>query len=158
MPELAIQLTIDSCLQNVPLIGSAVSGLMQQLGGDELERYHVELCVVEAVTNSIRHAYGNLPGHPVSVHLKAQGKRLEIRVSNGGLGLPRARLENTGLVYDPSDIDNLPCGGMGLYLLRRIMDEVHGYEDGGTNHLVMVKRLATGAPRQTAATCAAAAV
>jgi serine/threonine-protein kinase RsbW len=146
MPELSIQLTIDSNLQHVPLIGTAVNRLMGHFGGDELECYHVELCVVEAVTNAIRHAYGNLPGHPVNVRFGVRGQRLEIRVINGGLALPRARLENTGLVYDPSDIDNLPCGGMGLYLLRRLMDEVRGYEEGGLNHLVMSKRL----PRKSA--------
>ena len=67
--ERTIKLAVESDLENVPLIGLAAQSICRDAGLSELETYHVELCVIEAVTNSIRHAYGEQASGQVRVTL-----------------------------------------------------------------------------------------
>ena len=62
-----IKFTIESKLENVPLIGMSVSKLCSLIHLSDIETYQIELCVVEAVTNSIKHAYGLETGRQVEV-------------------------------------------------------------------------------------------
>ena len=44
--------------------------------------------------------------------------------------------------FDPTDVANLPEGGMGLHLIHSVMDEVRYHSEGGRNALTMRRRLA----------------
>lgn len=135
---------MDSRLENVTLAGPAVSAICRSLGMDENASNAVELCVVEAVTNVIKHSYGGLPGHEASVVIEAQPDRLTIKVSSTGAGIPRGKLEKPRLDFNPKDIARLPQGGMGIYLIHKIMNEVKYDEAEGINTLTMVKNLGEG--------------
>ena len=62
-----IRLEIDSDLSSVCLMAMAVNKICAFYGMNELEAYKVELCVSEAATNAIVHAYEGRPGYPVSL-------------------------------------------------------------------------------------------
>lgn len=141
MEQRAIQMTIESRMENVPLVGAAVRGLLGGLGWEELEGYRMELCVVEAITNAIKHSYAGAPGREVTVSLRLGPEAVEIEISNEGTGIPPGCLERRDLDYDPRDVQSLPSSGMGIYIMRSIMDEVLYSEDGGRNTLRLVKRL-----------------
>ena len=55
--ERAITLQLDSRLENVSLAGSAVRTVAGEVGFEQEECERLELCVVEALTNVIEHAY-----------------------------------------------------------------------------------------------------
>lgn len=146
MTQQAIQLTIESRTDNVHLVGLAVNKICRHVGCDELESNKIELCVVEAVTNAIQHAYGGKPGQEVSVGIAICADRVEFQVSDRGAGLPPSKLSRPRLKYDPEDIASLPQGGMGLYIMKEIMDDVRYSRAGGINTLTMVKSLRKKAP------------
>jgi serine/threonine-protein kinase RsbW len=144
-----LRLTIDSNLEHVALIGLAINKICEHLRMDEVQCYQVELCAVEALTNSIRHAYQNAPGHEVVVILSITDDRLQLEICDegkpmGGEFVQRLRDGSRVFEFDPSDIAAVPEGGMGLQIMHEVMDEVSysGRTAGGsTNRLCLTKRL-----------------
>jgi serine/threonine-protein kinase RsbW len=134
-----INLSIDSRLENVPLVGLAVRGIVSQSSLGEVDAYHVEVSIVEAVNNAIQHAYQGNPGQDVEIVLSLHADRIECTVSDAGVPLESFR--GDGPDYDPTDRANLPEGGMGLAIIRRGMDEAAYESRGGKNTLRMVKRI-----------------
>jgi serine/threonine-protein kinase RsbW len=139
-----LRLTIDSDLANVRLVALAVNKICEHIGMSETQASQVELCTAEAVTNAIRHAYSNRIGHEVAVTVKIGENRLDIDVSSGGVSMSKEnvhRLVNGSEVFEfnDADIDSLPEGGMGLQIIRQVMDDVSYTTDHQVNHLLMTK-------------------
>ena len=133
-----INLIIDSDLEQVELMDSCVNKLTQIFLNDAHKAYDVELACVEAINNCIKHAYNNLPNNEVKLTFSAYNDRLEIMVIDKGISLPNLKLD-VALEFDPSDLENLPDGGMGLFLIQQIMDKVSYNVKDNTNTLSMIK-------------------
>ena len=72
-----ITLAIESRLQDVFLIGLAVNKICSAIPLPDDDVYQLELCVVEAVNNSIEHAYSSEEGHRVEVVTTVDPERIE---------------------------------------------------------------------------------
>lgn len=94
---------------------------------------------VEAFNNAVLHGQRR-PGEPtpVEVELVVHQGELTISVADRGVGFEPER------VPDP-DLESLPEGGMGLFIMRSFMDEVRYHRNSdGKNVLTMHKRLTKG--------------
>ena len=86
----SITLSIDSRLDSVVTLGWAVNHITRRhMRLIELDAYHVELCVVEAVNNVIKHAYAEEAWHEVSVTVGLRDDRTEFRVCDRGSTMPK---------------------------------------------------------------------
>jgi len=144
MSERQIKLTIDSCLHNVFLIGLAMNRICSYLGFSELDAYQLELCVVEAINNVIIHAYGKEAGHEVEVIFSLHQDKLVIDVCDAGKTMAHDVLEKknlSSLDFDPEDLGSIPEGGMGLVIIKEIMDSTGYKTENGKNCLTMTKKL-----------------
>ena len=150
-----LRLTIDSNLEDVSLIGLAINKICEHLRMDEVQAYQVELCAVEALTNAIRHAYRNQPGHEVLVVLSITGDRLDLEICDRGAPMPCEfveRLERGSRVFefDQSNLASVPEGGMGLQIMHEVMDQVsyvRGSAEGQLNRLCLAKLLNRARPQ-----------
>lgn len=132
-----IRLIIDSRLENVSLVGSAVRGIANTLCMDSTTSYQLELCVVEAVNNEIKHAYHCQAGHSVEIDVLLYPDRLTFKIYNKGESMNPDRIAPFG--FDSSNVETLPEGGMGVYILHSLMDEVHYETIKEQNILTLVK-------------------
>ncbi len=137
----AIRLTIDSRIENIPLVGLAVNQICSAATLTSVERGQIELCLVEAVTNSIEHAYGMRTDRQVEVELVLHANRIVMRVVDHGHPLPCLHPPRQEL--DPDDRANLPEGGMGLFIINSMMSESAYHSEGGRNTLELIKHLPT---------------
>ena len=91
--------------------------------------------LVQAVLNLLKNAVEASPDAPVHAGGRRAGKRVEIRVRDGGPGLPP---EAAALVFEPFYTTKEKGMGIGLYLTKRIIEahggtiEVHGGNGPGT--------------------------
>jgi serine/threonine-protein kinase RsbW len=132
-----IKLTIDSNMDNVPLIATTVSRLCSLIPFSDVESYQVEVCVVEAVNNAIKHAYLNEGGHEVGVIFTVYTNKLIIDICDAGKVMEQKN--KPSLDFDPDDVKNLPESGMGLFIIDSIMDELTYKSQQGKNVLTMTK-------------------
>jgi len=135
--EKKIKLTISSSLENVPLLASAVNKLCSFIPLSGVESYQVEVCIVEAVNNAIKHAYENKPGYDVEVVFTLHPDKLILDICDFGRAMEQRN--KPYLDFDPNDLKNLPEEGIGLFIIETIMDDVSYRSDEGKNTLTMTK-------------------
>jgi serine/threonine-protein kinase RsbW len=134
-----ITFLIDSKLKNVSLAGVALRGICSYLSLSDVDAYYLELCVVEAVNNAIKHAYEGEEGHAVEVNITYSSKKIVLDISDEGKPMS---LYHPGLLdFDPEDLKALPEHGLGLYIINSVMDEVTYTSEGDRNTLRMTKKL-----------------
>ncbi|MDY0040525.1 MAG: ATP-binding protein [Desulforhabdus sp.] len=133
-----IKFTIDSRLEHVALLGLAVRSICAPLPLSPTEVYQIELSVVEAANNIIKHAYRGQPGHAVEVIATISADHLIVEICDSGIPIPKER--RTAADYDPTDVLNLPESGMGLHIIHTAMDKVE-YERHGHKNILRLIRL-----------------
>jgi serine/threonine-protein kinase RsbW len=135
-----VTLRMESRLDHVELMARAVRALCATAGLPGRECARVELAVAEALNNAIRHAYHGEAGHAIEVTFAQERERFTIEVADEGDPMPEGR--PVVFDFDPADIPHLPEGGMGLFLIHSVMDQVEYRRLGDRNALSMTHRLA----------------
>ena len=134
-----IRLIIDSKLENVFLIGLCIRGVCASLPLNDVAAFQVEVSVVEAVNNAVKHAYQNQAGHEVEVLITLPGDRITCQVCDSGSSMDADKIPASRLDFDPNHLERLPEGGMGLHIIRSAMDSVDYRRSGHKNIFSMSK-------------------
>lgn len=135
--ERRFTLQVPSSTENLALIREFVVSVGAQAGLDEGEIPKLELAVDEACANVIEHAYGHDVSKDVTVRVKFDDSALRISVIDEGHGFDPGHLPD-------ADVDRLiherKSGGLGVRLIRTLMDEVeYQIVPGQKNELHMTK-------------------
>jgi serine/threonine-protein kinase RsbW len=130
------ELKVDARLENLSKINDFVATAMKQLG-IEKNLHNVQLAVDEACTNIIKHAYSGRGGM-ITISCEVEGSYLVITIKDRGKAFDPASVSPPDL---ESEIHERRVGGLGIHLMRKLMDEVHYTFDAGGNKLIMKKRL-----------------
>lgn len=140
MQTLTLTANVDALAQ----ISAFITDAAEQVGLDERATWQVQLAVDEAVTNIIQHAYDlDAPGD-ITLSWQAEGGRLVVT------------LRDYGRQFDPQDVplpdlesplEERQVGGLGIYLITRLMDEVRfDFDPHAGNLLTMVKYITANTP------------
>ena len=132
-----LSLTIDSRLEDVMLAGLAIRGICQHILPDTEVPCQMELSVVEALNNAIKHAYDGRAGNEVRVTVTLRLDRIVFAVSDTGRAM--LALNPAEPIINPDDKDSLPESGMGLFIICSAMDQVDYQSRNGWNTLTMTK-------------------
>ncbi|MGE5397728.1 MAG: ATP-binding protein [Chitinophagales bacterium] len=126
--------TFEASVERVGEIVEYVSGLAVVSEVHPKRIMQVELAVEEAAMNICSYAYEKPPGHVLVRVTKNEGRFI-------------VELEDEGVPFDPlkmdepdikAEIEDRRVGGLGVFLLRRVMDEVHYSRENGCNRLTLV--------------------
>jgi anti-sigma regulatory factor (Ser/Thr protein kinase) len=112
-------------------------GAEQRLPGNVVNALNVVLD--EAVSNAINHGYDAGVRGEIAVRLRRGADRVEVEVEDDGRPFDPLRAPPPDLSLP---LERRPIGGLGIHLIRNLMDEVSYARQGGRNVLKMAKRLA----------------
>lgn len=138
MHRIFIKLIIESKLEFVVPLSEAIRVICSTVVDDEILLYDIKLCLDEATTNVIKHAYHCKPENTVEVSVTIDEGCLVFQIVDSGDRVPMFTPKKE-LDYNVNDIDSLPESGMGLFLMHRIMDEVSFSHRDKKNILTMKK-------------------
>lgn len=130
-------LTIEASLEALAEISDFVVDEARAAGLDEHAVWEVQLSVDEAATNVIQHSYSRQPG-PITVSTRASGSEFEVTIRDRGRPFDPEKVPEPDLV---SPLEERKTGGLGLFLMRKLMDRVAFHFDDGENILTMAKRV-----------------
>lgn len=120
-----IEMKIPAKPEYVGIIRLTLSGIASRMGYayDEIE--DLKIATSEACTNAVQHAYKKADGGEVVVGFGLYEDRLEVMVADNGKSFNFEQIKSElGPYSATSDIDQLPEGGLGLFLMETLMDEV----------------------------------
>lgn len=134
------QIRVSATFDQVNSVIEFVNVQLAELGCSEQVRVHVDVAIDEIFSNIVR--YANIPdGEPVSVRVEVGDNPLCVIITFIDHGVP----------YDPVTaefVDTVhmsakerPIGGLGLFIVRKIMDDIsYTYKDG-QNILTILKKI-----------------
>jgi serine/threonine-protein kinase RsbW len=137
--ERKFTLQVPSSTENLSLIREFVTTVGRQAQLEEPEISNLELAVDEACANVIEHAYGHDITKEVVVRAKFDDESLRISVIDEGRGFDPGSVGQDSV---EQLIHARQSGGLGIRLIKKLMDEV-SYEiiPGQKNELHMTKKI-----------------
>jgi serine/threonine-protein kinase RsbW len=127
-----VRLTIPAKPEYITLVRLALSGLSQLRPLDDETLGDLKLAVTEACSNSVRHAYRDGEGL-VDILFELHSDKLVIEVADDGSG------------FHPTphrDEDDFAEGGLGIAIIRAVVDELAIDSNGNGSRIRFVKYLA----------------
>ena len=115
-----------------------VAQIAREGGFNDREIYSLQLAADEAASNIIEHACEDLPDADFDVTCDIRGDVLTITMRDTGRPFNPSNVRQPNL---KADLSERQIGGLGLYLMRKLMDDVHYISNPHTgNLLTMTKR------------------
>jgi serine/threonine-protein kinase RsbW len=111
------QITINSDIESIAHARHWAAQHAETADFDKDAVFAIELAVGEAVTNIIRHAYQNQPGHKIHFSLTIDDEKFSLFIRDFGRKFEPAN-------HPPPNLDTPREGGYGIYLMKKVMDEV----------------------------------
>ena len=130
---------IDAKLENLSVIAGFILRSMKQLG-IETAISEIQTAVDEACTNVIKHAYSE-KGGIINITCAMQDNNFVVTIRDKGkpfdpYSVPPPDLE--------ADFDKRRIGGLGIYMMRTLMDDVSYSFDAAEGNTLVMKKILTG--------------
>lgn len=132
-------LTIGNDLAELPRVRELVRQGVDQGAFPVHYLNRLQIAVDEAITNIIEHGYAGVAAGTAAI-------RMTLLVDGRSF---RITIEDNGASFDPEEIADVDIeqhvrtgktGGLGVFLMRRIMDHIeYHYDAGKRNQLILVK-------------------
>lgn len=128
--------TFEAGMENISAVVGFVAETAGELGVHPKRLMHLELAVEEAVANICSYAYAVPPGE-VTVRIIRESELVRIELIDNGIPFDPLAVEEPDI---KSELKNREVGGLGVFLMRRMLDEVHYSRKGVQNILSLAVR------------------
>lgn len=132
-----VDLEIPSAPEYVAIVRQAVEGIARRMDFTDVQIEDLKLAVGEACTNAVRHGCATDELQHIAVRCMVMSDGLSVEIRND--------IANCDLPLVPITPDLTREGGLGLYLIRKLMDEVDIVWEPRTAVVKMLKRLHSNA-------------
>jgi serine/threonine-protein kinase RsbW len=130
---------ILSRTDNLIEVREFVGGEARAFGFSEEESANIMLAVDEACTNIIKHAYQYATDKEIEVSIIPKNLTFEIRIFDSGRSFDPATIRQPDL---KEHIGHRKRGGLGVYLMKKLMDKVeYNFHRGKRNEVRLTKYL-----------------
>lgn len=123
--------SLTSEYHNISLVSKKIKTFLDKEKVDEKIIDPVLISLMEALNNSIEHAYKEEQGNNIDVIVSVLQTKVEIDILETGFA--RTNFDKPSLEFDPDDLDNVPEGGMGLFIIDSLMDSTSYTSNNGVN-------------------------
>lgn len=131
-------LILHNDIQQIPQLAPFVEAVAELAHLDVALTMSLNLALEEAVSNVIMYAYPNGSDGLVDVEAIVRKDELEFIVSDSGVPFDPTAAPEADVTLD---VNERPIGGLGIFLVRNIMDQVAYTRSEGKNFLSMKKKI-----------------
>jgi serine/threonine-protein kinase RsbW len=133
-----LTLELDADIESLATADKAVGDFAESMSWPDEATFKLKLVLEEILMNVISHGGDRSHKPHITLHLSQQKELVSMEISDDGIA------------YDPltapppnleSHLDDRPIGGLGVHLVRALMDSVSYRFVGGRNHLLVTKTL-----------------
>lgn len=132
-----VERTFDGSLEQLSNIRDFVGETAHTLGGSEDDAFACELACDEAAANVFNHAFATRQGR-VKMQIWRADNRLVMRLHYFGKSFDPSRIPEPDL---KAPLEARPTGGLGLYFMRQLMDEVTFEFDAANGNTLTMRRI-----------------
>lgn len=130
------QLILQNDVQQVPLLAQFVDEVCEAAGLDMATTMKLNLAIEEAVVNVMNYAYPQGTVGDVCIEARVRDGQLEFVISDSGAPFDPTAQQAADTTLSAEE---RPIGGLGIHLVRQLMDGVCYERTGGKNILTLRK-------------------
>lgn len=130
------QIIIPAHFQYLPAVRNFIASIASKYRFSKSELNALTISVDEAVTNIIKHGYGNFLAGSITMNVHIKNDRLVIEL------IDRGRSFDPSQVGDPNISQYVQVrkkGGLGIFIIRKFMDDIQYRTVGHENTLRLIK-------------------
>lgn len=132
------KLTLHNDITEVPTLGEFVEQVAEQLGYNMTDSMNMNLALEEAVVNVMNYAYPEGTIGDILIEAATTETQLVFTIKDSGTPFDPTQVEDPDITLS---IEDRPIGGLGIFLVKQLMDSVtYNYTDG-FNILTLKKKL-----------------
>lgn len=128
--------------QNLDSIRDFVGREAERAGFSGKEVYAVQLAVDEACSNVIEHAYEGIPDGKIEIGCEVENGQITIVIHDHGKEFDITKVRQPNLSKNLSERE---VGGLGVFLIYKLMDEVHFSSSKKAGNTLTMKKRKSGA-------------
>ncbi|WP_455664808.1 ATP-binding protein [Phocaeicola sp.] len=132
------ELKIVNDIEELSYLAEFVEEICESLSLSPETTMNINLALEEAVVNVIMYAYPPLEEHNILLKATFADQQLIFLLTDNGLSFDPTQMEDADIT---SSIEERPIGGLGIFLIRSIMNEVSYQRLDGQNQLTMKKNI-----------------
>jgi serine/threonine-protein kinase RsbW len=129
---------LPAIIENMALLVQFISDNARELGFSGKRVKEIELAAEEALVNIINYAYPDRQGDIKVTCVQHQSKMFVIEIEDTGIAFDMLSLKDPDISAGISDRE---IGGLGVFLIRKLMDEVHYHRKNGKNILNLIAHI-----------------
>ncbi|TBW90732.1 anti-sigma B factor RsbW [Staphylococcus hominis] len=135
-----IEMKLPASAEYVSLIRLTLSGVFTRVGASYDDIEDSKIAVSEAVTNAVKHAYKHSEQNSmINICFELFDDKIKIIISDQGESFDyESTKSKLGPYQENENIDFLREGGLGLFLIESLMDEVKVSKESGVT-ISMIK-------------------
>ncbi|MDD1728634.1 MAG: ATP-binding protein [Methanospirillum sp.] len=134
--EIVVPATIDAIEQ----VAMYLEEFLEKTEVPMMEATRIQLAVEEAVTNVVMHGYDD-SGGDVLIRLESSPAQIAITIIDAGAAFDPTTIPPPDVT---ADLDHRKIGGLGVHLIRSVMDEVRYARERDQNKLTLIKNITSG--------------
>jgi serine/threonine-protein kinase RsbW len=132
--RILLNIELPAKLENLGKWMHAVSECAREQGFDQKKIGKIELALEEALVNICNYSYPQKPGN-AQISCKQNNSRFIIEIIDSGIPFDMTSLPLPDL---PSSVEERKIGGLGIFLIKKMVDEVRYRREGSLNILSLI--------------------
>jgi serine/threonine-protein kinase RsbW len=134
--EQAVKVELPSQTDYISLVRQFVGGIAKKAGFNDIEIEKIELALDEACSNVLQHAYKFESDNRYAIEITVNNTKLDIIITDQGDSFTFTE----AVVPDiEKHVSELKVGGLGIFIMQQMMDDVKYETRANNNILHMVK-------------------
>lgn len=132
------QISLPNDIETIPQLNEFIDIVAEEIGLDMSLTMSLNLAIEEAVVNVMEYAYPQGTKGQVDILMSSDGQQLTVVLRDAGTPFdPTQQAEaDTSL-----SVEERPIGGLGIHLVRQIMDSISYRYINGHNELTLKKNI-----------------
>ena len=131
-------LVLKNDVHEVPRFSNFMKATTEKLGIEPSLARQLRLAVEEAVVNVIDYAYPIGTKGDITIHVMSDGRTLRFQIIDSGVAFDPTAKEKTDTTLSAEDRQ---IGGLGILLVRELMDSINYEREDGKNVLTLNKKI-----------------
>ena len=134
----SIEIILNGHLDEIAHLASALDRFCDDAVMSDLVKNQINLVLEELYTNTVNYGLVGISNGQVIINLLALNNQLEIRYKDNGIAFNPLEIADPDLMLS---LDDRPIGGLGVFFVKAMTDNVTYSRVGGWNQLLMHKSL-----------------
>ena len=136
MPSKTVSIKLKNRISELERLDQKLQAFGASIGLSKKCVFQINLAVDELFTNIVKYGFADNNLHYVAITLSHRDGKISIRVEDNGVPFDPAA-KQTSELKDP--LEHCKIGGLGLHLVKKIMDDIIYERRGGKNVITLVK-------------------